>query len=281
MLIGQITDIHIGFNPGNPDDPNQRRLEAVLDRLVHGQNRPDLLLVTGDLTEHGDADSYARLARTLAACPFPCWPIPGNHDERERFAAAFPQVRPDDGFCHYAIEATGLRILMLDTFEPGRHGGAFCEARAAWLQAQLAAHPDTPTVIAMHHPPFEAGIPWMDTDPTEPWVTRFTDAVRGHHQVCAILCGHVHRVIVAPWQGIATIVCPSVAPAVALDLNAIDPDRPDNRKLIAEQPPGYALHRWNGRELVCHFDDAADHPVLVRFDERHRQMVAGMLAERP
>lgn len=281
MLIGQITDIHIGFEPGNPDEPNQQRLDAVLQRLAGGPNRPDLLLVTGDLTEHGDADSYARLARALAACPFPCWPIPGNHDDRERFAAAFPQARSDDGFCHYAIESADLRIVMLDTFEPGRHGGSFCEARAAWLRAQLCAHPDTPTIIAMHHPPFEAGIAWMDTDPAELWIERLAGAIHGHRQIRAILCGHVHRVIVSPWQGIATIVCPSTAPAVALDLNAMEPDRPDNRKLITNPPPGYALHRWNGRELVSHFEDAADHPVLVRFDDRHRQMIAAMLAERP
>ena len=51
MLIGQITDIHIGFEPGNPDEPNMHRLRAVLERLFDGPNRPDLLLLTGDLTE--------------------------------------------------------------------------------------------------------------------------------------------------------------------------------------------------------------------------------------
>lgn len=281
MLIGQITDIHIGFDRGNPDEPNQHRLEAVLKRLADGPNCPDLLLITGDLTEHGDAESYARLASTLASCPFPCWPIPGNHDDREGFVAAFLQVRADDGFCHYAIDAGSCRIVMLDTFEPGRHGGAFCEARAAWLREQLSLHPDTPTIIAMHHPPFEAGIPWMDTVPKAPWVDRFAEAISGHHQIRAILCGHVHRVIVSPWKGVTTIVCPSVAPAVALDLNPIDLDGPDDRTLISGAPPGYALHRFNGRELVSHFDDAVDYPVYVRFDERHCQLVAGMLGEQP
>lgn len=281
MLIGQITDIHIGFDRDNPDEANMRRLEAVLDRLVHGPNRPDLLLVTGDLTEHGDAGSYGRLARALSACPFPAWPIPGNHDDRLAFAEAFPQARPHGGFFQYAIEGTQPRILMLDTFEPGRHGGAFCEARSDWLKAELAAHPDTPTIIAMHHPPVEVGIAWMDTDPAEPWVARFAGAIRGHHQILAIMCGHVHRMIVSPWQGIATIVCPSVAPAVALDLNAIDPDMPDGRKLITAEPPAYALHRWNGRNLVSHFENVGDHPVLAHFETGQKSMIRSMLAERP
>jgi hypothetical protein len=31
--------------------------------------------------------------------------------------------------------------VLLDTFEPGRHGGAFCEARQAWLTAALDEAP--------------------------------------------------------------------------------------------------------------------------------------------
>jgi hypothetical protein len=34
LLIAQITDIHIGFDRGNPDELNMQRLKAVLHRLV-------------------------------------------------------------------------------------------------------------------------------------------------------------------------------------------------------------------------------------------------------
>src|SRR3546814_7660429 len=51
---------------------------------------------------------------------------------------------------------TTLFRSCLDTFEQGRHGGAFCERRAAWLAAQLSAHRTTPTLIFMHHPPLRS-----------------------------------------------------------------------------------------------------------------------------
>lgn len=281
MLIGQITDIHIGFLRDHPDEPNLRRFQALLARLTDGPNRPDLLLLTGDLTEHGDAASYTQLVAALHSCPVPVWPIPGNHDERGAFAAAFPQVALSDGFAHYAIDAGELRIVMLDTVDPGRHGGAFCEARAAWLNAELDALRDRPTVIAMHHPPFAAGIDWMDPDPAEPWIARFAEATRGHDQIQAVLCGHLHRPIVTRWNNAPLAVCPSSAPALALDLRSVDPDQPDGRALIRDEPPGYALHRWDGNRLISHFESVGNFAALACFDETMQMVIKGLAAERP
>ena len=280
MLIAQITDIHIGFDRDHPDEPNLRRFRAVLGRLKHGPNRPDLLLLTGDLTEHGDAASYRILNEALADCPFPVWPIVGNHDDRAGFGAAFPQASPSGGFFHYAIDGSGPRILMLDTLEPGRHGGAFCEARARWLRAQLVAHPDTPTIIVMHHPPIISGIDWMDSSPGDPWFTRFAGAIEGHDQIRAILCGHLHRPILTGWNGVPLIVCPSSAPAVALNLTSVDPERPDGRVLITDEAPGYGLHYWNGRGLVSHFESMGNLEPLASFDAALQPMIRAAFAER-
>ncbi len=246
MLIAQITDTHIGFDRDNPGEYNMVRLAAVLDRLTDGPNRPDLLLMTGDLTEFGDAPSYARLADAVRGRPFPVWAMVGNHDEREPLLAAFPETPLADGFVQYALEFSGFRLLVLDTLEPGRHGGAFCEVRAAWLAAQLAAKPDTPTLIAMHHPPFESGIAWLDSDARETWIGRFARTVAGHGQIRAIVSGHLHRTIHTLWNGMQLTVCSSTAPTVGLDLRPIDADRPDGRAMIVDELPGYALHRWDG-----------------------------------
>src|SRR3546814_6895191 len=74
MLIAQITDIHIGFDPDNPAEYNRKRLDEVLDVLIEGPNRPDLLLATGDITDRGDDDSYRRLVTAFSRCPIPVWP---------------------------------------------------------------------------------------------------------------------------------------------------------------------------------------------------------------
>ena len=282
MLIAQFTDIHIGFDKGNPEEHNLLRLRAVVDHLVRGPHRPDLLLLTGDLTEDGAPADYVRLAEALAPCPFPVWPMAGNHDARAALLGAFPQIpRPTEGFVHYVLDDGPLRIVVLDTLEPGRHGGGFCDARAAWLSARLAEAPERPTLIALHHPPFPAGIPWMETDPREPWVARLAACLAGQSQVKALVAGHVHRTILSQWEGMPALVCPSVAPAVGLDLTPIDPAKPDERKLITDEPPGYALHLWTGREVVSHFEYAGDFQTIARFDARLQPMIREMLAERP
>ena len=57
-----------------------------------------------------------------------------------------------------------------------------------------------------------------------------------------MISGHVHRPIVTHWAGTTLIVCSSTAPQVALDLEPIDPEQPDERSMIVAEPPCYALH---------------------------------------
>ncbi len=283
VLIAQMTDIHVGFAPHEkPEELNLSRFRITLDRLLSGPNRPDLLVLSGDITDHGDAESFARTAALLKDCPFPIVPMVGNHDSRAGLLSAFPQVQPaEGGFLHYVVEAgLGLRIICLDTLQDGRHGGAFCTARAKWLAARLAEAPQAPTLIFMHHPPVVAGIDWMDPAPDEPWITRLREVLTGQSQVQAIHCGHLHRPITTRFAGIPLGVTPSVAPLVAMDLNPVNKDAPDGRELITAEPPTYALHRWDGARLVSHYERVGDWQVLARFHAGLQPMIAGMFAER-
>ncbi|ODU21041.1 MAG: phosphodiesterase [Sphingomonas sp. SCN 67-18] len=281
MLIAQITDIHLGFDPGNPDEFNRKRLDRVLAALNAMDPRPDLLLATGDLVDRGDEDSYRRLRAALADCAFPVWPCLGNHDLRDMFSRSFPHVPTADGFVQYEVDCGALRFLILDTLEEGRHGGAFCDTRARWLAERLAEQPDRPTVLVLHHPPVDVGIAWMSTHPDEPWVDRLAAAIAGHGQVVGMICGHLHRAISVGWRGTTISICPSTAPQVALELAPLDPERPDERPMIIADAPAYALHRWNGSEMVSHFETAEDHLVLARFDARMQPLVRSLIAERP
>lgn len=281
MLIAQITDIHLGFDPDNPAEFNRKRLDQVLHRLGTMDPRPDLLLATGDLTDKGDADSYRRLQSALKQCPFPVWPCMGNHDDRENFAHVFADIPVVDGFVQYVVDEPHwpLRLIVLDTLEPGRHGGAFCEARAAWLAERLAEKTDKPVVIVLHHPPIETGIAWMTTSPEAAWVRRLRETVEGADHVVAMVAGHIHRPILTGWAGVPLAVSPSTAPQVALDLREIDPAAPDNRPMIVADPPAYTLHYWNGRSLISHWDDAEDHVQLARYDASMQPLVRYLTEE--
>ncbi|MFT3967338.1 MAG: phosphodiesterase [Sphingobium sp.] len=281
MLIGQVTDIHLGFEPNNPAEYNRARLDRIVGRFSHGVNRPDLILATGDLADKGDSGSYRRLREAFAGLPCPVLYALGNHDVRANFLEVFPETPTADGFVQYVEEREGRRLVVLDTLEEGRHGGAFCETRAAWLSARLTEAPDTPTVIVMHHPPVEVGIDWMNTHPDEPWVRRFAATIAGHGQVQALLCGHLHRSISAPWNGVTVSICSSSAPQVALDLRPIDPDDPDLRDMIVAEPPAFALHRWTDSGFVSLFGSVGEQTTLARYDRNLQPLVRSLVAERP
>lgn len=281
MLIAQITDIHLGFEQDNPDEFNRQRLDTTLRTLCAMTPLPDLLLATGDLVDAGnDSQSYERLREATAELPFPVHMALGNHDDREAFFATFPDSPSADGFLQYAIEDRAIRILVLDTLEPGRHGGNFCETRAAWLRARLNEQPSRPTLIVLHHPPIESGLSWMTEDPDAEWVHRLHAIVAAQDNVVALIAGHLHRPISAQWAGTTLTVCPSTAPLVALDLDDIDPDVPDERPMIVADPPYYAIHAWNGRTLVTHFDTAQDHEVIARYGPNLQPLVRKLMAEK-
>ena len=281
MLIAQITDIHLGFEQGNPDELNRRRLDRTLAALAALDPLPDLLLATGDIADAGeDPGAYAAFRDAVAGLPFPVWPALGNHDGRAAFADAWPELPRPDGFCQYEIDNGPLRILVLDTLEDGRHGGGFCETRARWLGERLGEAPERPTLLVLHHPPVESGLSWMTENPRAGWIGRIEAVVSAHRNVVGAVAGHLHRPIVTAWAGTVLAVCPSTAPQVALDLGEMDPERPDGRPMIVAEPPAFALHLWNGRHLLTHFDTAAEHEVLARFTPQLQPLVRMLKAER-
>jgi Icc protein len=281
MLMAQITDIHLGFDPDNPAEFNRKRLDQAIKTICDMKPQPDLLLATGDLVDRGDLESYRRLENALSGVPFPTYMCLGNHDLRAPFSKQFPNVPTVEGFVQYEVDTPELRLLFLDTLEEGRHGGAFCEVRAKWLSERLAENEDKPTILVLHHPPVESGIDWMNTHPDEPWVARLADAVAGHDNVKGMITGHLHRNISTWWRDISLAICASTAPQVALDLNPIDPENPDGRNMIVADAPSIALHYWNGRQLVSHFETAEEHVLLARYDENLQPLVRALLAERP
>lgn len=279
MLIAQVTDIHLGFQPDDPAELNRRRFDDVMASLLALEPRPDVLLATGDLAESGSIASYRSLKTVFDALPFPVLPAIGNHDVRRNFTSVFGRERMDGGYVQYVADAGPLRIIVLDTVEEGLHGGAFDNGRAAWLAAALAAS-SKPTIVVLHHPPIETGNGWMTERSDAPWVRRLHDVVAGHRHVIRLLSGHLHRAIVTNWAGTTLAVCPSTAPQVAIDFRALDADDPDGRDMVIAEAPGFALHYWTGTDLVTHFGSGGEHPVLARYNARMQPTVRHILAER-
>jgi 3',5'-cyclic AMP phosphodiesterase CpdA len=239
MLIAQLSDLHIkppGRRAYGVVDTAQMLSVAVADVAARA---PDAVLLTGDLVDAGRPEEYAHLRRLLAPLACPVYVIPGNHDDRDALRAGFADhaYLPRAGFLHYAIEAHAVRLIGLDSTEPGEAGGRLCATRLAWLADTLARAPTTPTIVFVHHPPFATGIAHMDkialADPAP-----LAALIARHAQVERLLCGHLHRPIQTRWAGTLASTAPAPCHQVVLDL------APDGPAAFALEPPGYQLHLW-------------------------------------
>ena len=251
MLICQISDLHIK-TPGKLSYrvvDTSGLLKRCVDHIRALKQQPDIVIVTGDLTDFGRPDEYAYLRELLAPLARPVYLIPGNHDHRENMVAAFPDHRyltQNLPFIQYAIEDLPVRILAIDTVIPQESGGELCEARLGWLARKLAEAPARPTIIIMHHPPFKTFIGHMD-DIGLANAEGLKAIVERHPQVERVLCGHLHRPIQVRWAGTLASTAPSPAHQVVLDLSADAPSE------FVMEPPGYQLHQWHpDTGLVSH-----------------------------
>ncbi|MBV8656842.1 MAG: phosphodiesterase [Burkholderiales bacterium] len=257
MLIAQITDTHIKL-PGKlayDRVDTAAMLQRCVAEVCQLDPQPDLIVLTGDLVDLGRPEEYAYLKTLLAPLGPRIIAVPGNHDEREAMRAAFVDqgYLPSSGFLHFALDDYPLRIVGLDTVVPMEGRGELCAARLTWLDETLAQQSDRPTLILMHHPPFETGIGHMD----EIGLTgsaAFAEIVARHPQVELILCGHLHRNIQAMVGGRRVLTSPSPAHQVALDL------RPGAPSCFNMEPPGYMLHWWHQGQFISHQAVIGDYP---------------------
>lgn len=166
-----------------------------------------------------------------------------------------------DGYIQYTVEGHGARLIALDTVVEGDDAGLLCRDRLEWLEATLAADTATPTMIFMHHPPFDTGVWWMDTAGLDGRAA-FRDVVDRHRQVVRIVCGHAHRPIVTGWAGVPVSVGPAVAFSVHLDL------APEERPRAIVEPVACHLHLLSDAGFVTHvtYVDWPREPIdLTRF----------------
>lgn len=253
MLIAQLTDLHVRprGQPANRVAETNMFVERAFRAVAAFAPRPDVILLTGDLTECGLATEYSQLVQIMRRClpPVPVFVIPGNHDRREQMReslAHLPNVTADPVYVQYAVEDFPVRLVMLDTVVPGSGHGELRPEQLQWLDRTLAQVPNKPTMIAMHHPPFVCGIAHMDRIRLRDFAA-FVEIVARHPQVERIVCGHHHRVITTKVAQTIASISPSVAHQVEMSL---DPDDPG---AFIFEPPAYQLHRWTPEDgIVSH-----------------------------
>ena len=185
-------------------------LEAAVETARRLCPSPDAVLVSGDLADNAADAEYQQVRELVGRLSAPIYPLPGNHDRREALRRNFDLAGYGAEPVQYAADLGPLRLVVLDTTRPGEDAGELDAERLRWLDAELRAHPHTPTLIAMHHPPLLTGIPaWDEIGLPDADRRALGDIVARHRQVRRLVAGHLHRTIVTSFAGTALVVVPS------------------------------------------------------------------------
>ena len=251
MLIAQLSDPHLrppGVLYQGLVDSNAM-FEAALRHLAGLSPAPDLVLLSGDVTDEGTAAEYAVARGMLAGLKQPLVVIPGNHDEREAFRASFADrgYCPGSGPLHAVADRHGpVRVIALDVTVPGHHHGVVDEAAAHWLDEALAAEPLRPTIVMLHQPPLVSGIPYIDIYRCR-GARRLAAVIERYPSVERVVAGHIHRFRLHRFAGTVLCTAPSTTTAIALRLD------PEAEAASYVEPPALLLHHWTaGAGMITH-----------------------------
>ena len=247
-VIVQLSDLHLGASGAT--DPLEDARAAI--RAVGAlRPEPDALLLSGDLTEHGDASEYALVRDLLEGLSASTHVLCGNHDNRDVLREAFPVPGGTGDRYRWAARLGAIRVVACDSTIPGRDDGELDAAELAWLREQLAVDPATPTIVAMHHAPVDIGIRGLDAVGLPAGDrARLADLLTGFPQVRRIVTGHVHMAMAAEIGPTPVVTCPSTwrhRPALELGAEEVP---------FIELPAGMLVHALVGARLVSHV-----HPV--------------------
>lgn len=207
MLIAQISDCHLPADPSqkyrgiNPHK-NLKKLMRKVKAL-----KPDLLLATGDLSEDGSRKSYRLLKQYLNLPGTPVLALPGNHDDAEMLAEAFPGS-PIETIS--VSDHDSWQIIRLNSCLPGKPEGRINKRTLVDLERLLDEGSQRLRLITVHHQPIFVGSPWIDKYPLldpEPLL----QLIDHYPDIKAVVWGHIHRSFERQRNGTAMLGGPSSA----------------------------------------------------------------------
>ncbi|MDH7563727.1 MAG: metallophosphoesterase [Candidatus Bathyarchaeota archaeon] len=198
MIIAQISDVHCG--------PMFSKEKLVAATKEINQLSPDIVLVTGDLTENGLVSEFKQAAKELKKIRSEKKIyVSGNHDYRSTGYLLFKEYFPFT----QVTETDDVAIIVLSSARPDRDDGEVGNRQNLWLERTLQKYKDKVKVVSIHH----HVIPVPDTGADQITVIDAGDVLRSlvKSKTDLVLCGHRHR----PWrwefEGIEVIHAGSVS----------------------------------------------------------------------
>ena len=198
MIIAQISDTHIALD--TPDaDRRLQDFEATIADINGLSQTPDVIVHTGDIVQNGLAEEYQAAADILKKAKAPVYLMVGNKDDRAVLRDEFPEARylhKNSEFISYSVEDFPVRLIMLDTLNPGSNKGELCEKRQQEFAELVGTDLEKPIAVFAHHPPFV-----VDEGPeplhfgSDDNLNHFRGALMAIPSINGVFCGHVHRAV--------------------------------------------------------------------------------------
>ncbi|MDD1779784.1 phosphodiesterase [Enterovibrio sp. ZSDZ35] len=243
--IIQLTDTHIVPPPKKVSEvlDTYSLFEQAIEKIK--QDLPKLgqidgIVVTGDISDHGDVASYEGFKQVIERLAIPYHVIPGNHDLRSSMHQCFGEMIDvnQSEEINWVAHFHDIDLVGLDTVIPGSGGGRLSPSTLQFLASSLDKSSDRPALIAMHHPPFESGIQFMDAIGLE-GVNELHEILTNTQRDVRIICGHLHNSIVCSVGGKTVMSSPATASSFVTD------HRQDAPVGFTQNTGGYMLHEWN------------------------------------
>jgi len=217
----QITDCHLGSRPGEELlglDTDESFCDVL--KLLRVQERPDLIVASGDISNDGGLQSYERFIGHVRQY-FPETPLawlPGNHDDPTNMDL----VGDLPIEAHYQV--SGWNLIFLDSKIPMEHGGELQPSELKRMEDKLQQYPHMPTIIFLHHQIVDVGSAWVDQYAVKN-SEEFFSIIDRFDNVKAVSWGHVHQEFNDSRNGVALMATPSTCVQFVPRLDEFQVDR--------------------------------------------------------
>ncbi len=195
IRIVQITDAHLFKDPQGvlAGVRTWKTFTAVLKQVERYHADFDYLILTGDLAQDEELETYRMLREVLGDWLERCRILPGNHDDRAHLRKVFPELFPEnDDPLTFTLSSEGWKIIGLDSQKTGEVRGRIDARQMEWLRDQLKMDPSSRTLLFLHHPPVAIRVDWLDNIGLE-GAQDLVELIEASPQIEAVCAGHVHQ----------------------------------------------------------------------------------------
>jgi Icc protein len=205
VKVLQLSDCHVSADP-EADYRGQNADRNLAGLLLSMRTRdPDLVLLTGDVSEDASAASYARVAVRLGTIGAPVLALPGNHDNPGVMKNHFP-TGPWAG--PRTFQLGSWLMVALDSTAPGKISGCLGQQTLEQFDSSMRGSDAEHILVALHHQPVPVNAPWIDRYALEE-PARFLNYIDRENRVRAVVWGHVHHAFSTERNGVAYLGAPS------------------------------------------------------------------------